>query len=390
VSAAFVPGKRASSARDPRLWLLALSLTGVFVLDIRLPEIVLLPFMVVPVVAAATFASARATAGLAAAALALGVVSGVVNGDFQNDDYWWRLAGVALVAALAVYLAFVATQRERRIATSERRLELMLDNTADIVLLLDDEGRLRWVSPSVKAQLGYEVDGLIGRAHIDLVHFEDRRLVESQTASVRRGEDCRFEERVRAASREYRWMSVLMRPFDDGRQVRGWRVAALRDVHEDVLLRDALGRSERMFRMAMDGAVQGMAVVGLHLRLMQVNASLCQLVGRDQLWLLDHDERDLLHPDEIEPTAALRDRLLSGRGDHETRLSRLVTANGSAVWIEHAVGLLRDEHGLPLFFVCQYNDLNGSRGLADESLWQEPDGRNPSWGPTDSELSGTR
>ncbi len=173
---ASVPGKRASSARDPRLWLLALSLTGVFVLDIRLPEIVLLPFMVVPVVAAATFASARATAGLAAVALALGVVSGVVNGDFQNDDYWWRLAGVALVAALAVYLAFVATQRERRIATSERRLQLMLDNTADIVLLLDDEGRLRWVSPSVTAQLGYEVDGLIGRTHIDLVHFEDRRL----------------------------------------------------------------------------------------------------------------------------------------------------------------------------------------------------------------------
>ncbi len=195
---------------------------------------------------------------------------------------------------------------------------------------------------------------------------------------------------MRAASGEYRWMSVLMRPFSDGQEVKGWRVAALRDVHEDVLLRDALGRSERMFRMAMDGAVQGMAVVGLHLRLIEVNASLCQLVGRDQLWLLDHDERDLLHPDEIEPTAALRDRLLSGRGDHETRLSRLVTATGSVVSIEHAVGLLRDEHGLPLFFVCQYNDLNGSQGLADESLWQEPDGRNPSWGPTDSELSGTR
>ena len=351
-------GKRASSARDPRLWLLAFSLMLVFLLDMRLPEIVLLPFMVVPVVAAATFASARATAALAVVALALGVVSGIANGDFNNDDYWWRLAGVALVAGLAVYLAGVATQRERRVKQSERRLQLMLDNTADVVFLVDEDGCIQWVTPSVKEQLGYEPDSLIGRTRVDLVHFEDRRLVESHVAAALRGEEGRYEERVRAASGEYRWMSVLMRPFDDGRSASGWQVAALRDVHDDVLLRDALARSERMFRMAMDGAVQGMAVVGLHQRFFEVNASLGQLVGREQLWLLDHSEDDLLHPDEIEATALLRDRLQAGQCDHETRLSRLMTASGSIVWMEHAVGLLRDEHGLPLFFVCQYNDLS--------------------------------
>jgi PAS domain S-box-containing protein len=183
--------------------------------------------------------------------------------------------------------------------------------------------------------------------------------VEVHLRKVACGESVVFEERVRAQSGEYRWMSVAMRPFTDGRTSEGWHVAALRDVHDDVLLRDAVIRSERMFRMAMDGAFQGMAVVGLHQRFFEVNTALCDLVGRDQIWLSDHDEDELLHPDEVEATAQLRDRMLAGHCDHDSRTSRLITAAGMTIWVEHTMGLLRDEHGLPLFYVCQYHDLNG-------------------------------
>jgi PAS domain S-box-containing protein len=350
---------RDSSSRDPRLWLLAGSLAVVFVLDLRLPEIVLLPFMVVPVVAAASFASARATASLSVLALALGVTAGIANGDFQNDDYWWRLAGVALVALLAVYLSQVATQRQRRIASSERRLGLMLDNTADVVMLLDASGSVRWVSSSVSELLGYQPADLLDRAQLDFVHFEDLRHVSALAAAAARGEEVRFEERFRLARGDYRWMSVVMRPFRDGHGEDGWHVAALRDVHEDVMLRDAVIRSERMFRVAMDGALQGMAVVGLHQRFFEVNESLCRLVGRDQLWLTDHGEDDLLHPDEFEPTAQLRDRLLAGLSDRGTRTSRFLTAEGATILVEHSMGLIRDEHRLPLFYVCQYHVVTG-------------------------------
>ena len=369
VSATAGLDRRASSIADVRLWVLVFSLLLVFVLDVRLPEVVLLPFMVVPVVATATFASARATTALAVLALALGVASGVINGDFSNDDYWWRLGGVSLVAVLAVYLAHVGSTRERRLADGERRLQIMLDNTADAVFLLDADGVIRWASPSVERQLGYSPKELEGLARIDLVHFEDRREVESHVRRVARGETACLEERVRNQSGEYRWMSVAMRPLSEDDWNVGWQVASLRDVHEDVLLRDAVVRSERMFRMAMDGAAHGMAVVGLHQRFFEVNSALCQLVGRDQMWLADHGEDELLHPDEIVPTAQLRDRLLAGAGDHETRSSRVVSADGTTLRVEHALGLIRDEHGLPLFYVCQYNDLSeGSRGNAPASI----------------------
>jgi PAS domain S-box-containing protein len=345
---------RASTLSDPRLWLLATLTVGLFALDVALPEVVLLPFTVIPVVAAAVFASARATAALGALALLLGVVSGVVNGDFQDDDYWFRLAGMVLVTALAVYLSWVATRRERRLAEGESRLRVMLDNTVDSVFLLDADGVVRWGSPAVREQLGYEPDDLVGTPWVDLVHYEDRRPLPENTRRASRGEQVRCEERLRLASGQYRWMSVVLRPFDDGGRSPGWYVAAMRDIDEDVLLRDALSRSERMLRMAMDGAANGMAVIGLHQRFFEVNQALCQLVGRDALWLADHGEDEILHPDEVEDVRMMRDRLLAGQAEQEARRTRLVTADGTIVEVAYVLGLLRDEYGLPLFFLGQY------------------------------------
>ena len=71
-------GVEAASARDSTLRrvgfvLLVLSLVIVFVLDVRLPEVVLLPFLAAPVVAAATFLRPRATAVIGVVAVALGM-----------------------------------------------------------------------------------------------------------------------------------------------------------------------------------------------------------------------------------------------------------------------------------------------------------------------------
>jgi hypothetical protein len=69
------------------------SLLAIFVLDVALPGVVLLPFMSVPVVAVARFAGARTTGHLAAMALALDLASGEINGYVPSQDYWLRIAG---------------------------------------------------------------------------------------------------------------------------------------------------------------------------------------------------------------------------------------------------------------------------------------------------------
>ena len=92
---------------------------------------------------------------------------------------------------------------------------------------------------------------------------------------------------MRTTGDDFRWMAVQTRPlYSDGGEITGaaW---GMRDVTDEVAAREAVEQSEQMFRLAMDGAPLGMAVIGLHLKFLRVNSRLCELVGRDQDWLMN-------------------------------------------------------------------------------------------------------
>ena len=55
----------------------------------------------------------------------------------------------------------------------ERRYRALLQNSSDIVAVMDPSGRLQYLSPAVERLLGFEVQELIGRELFDLIHPSD-------------------------------------------------------------------------------------------------------------------------------------------------------------------------------------------------------------------------
>ncbi len=55
----------------------------------------------------------------------------------------------------------------------ERRYRALLQNSSDMVAIIDPAGRLQYISPAVERLLGFEVDDLIGREIFDLIHPGD-------------------------------------------------------------------------------------------------------------------------------------------------------------------------------------------------------------------------
>ena len=353
-------GLRETAVRRGGFALLLLSLVVVFVLDVRLPDVVLLPFLAVPVVAAATFLPPRATSLVAVVAVALAVVTGVIDGGLASDDYWVRLAGLLVVCVVAVQLARLATARELALAARERHYRLLADNATDSVFLMDLNWVISWASPTVTSQLGYDVDDLLGRHRRDLVSAVDRDVTVQHELRTAAGLRSQYEERVVLASGASRWMSVGLNPFtDDAGAVTGF-VAALRDIDDEVTFRRELDRSERMFRLAMAGAAEGMAVVSSDGRFVEVNDVLGELVGHDAAWLVGRAEEDLFPAEAVASIRDVRDRLRSGVSGRESHPRRLLRADGREIWINHAIGLVRDDAGAPLFYVCQYQDVTAA------------------------------
>lgn len=283
--------------------------------------------------------------------------------ELRQGERRYDIRGVKVGDALSFTWRDVTDRYEAAaaLASAEQHYRLLADNATDTVVVVDLDGQVQWVSPAIARVLGYQPDAVTGSWRV-LVHPEDLPLQEKVSEQVRAGADAvPWEFRANMASGDFRWMSAVTCPVpsEDG-GLRGF-ITTLRDIHQQVLDRHALALSEQTFRAALAGAPQGMAVVGLHGPFLQANHKLSELVGYDAAWLTSHAEADLVHPDDLEADLKARDRLLAGTADSDVHQERLLVASGAEVWVQHSLALVRDEFGMPIFYVSHYEDVTDAR-----------------------------
>ncbi|MEV4347872.1 EAL domain-containing protein [Actinoplanes sp. NPDC049596] len=95
-----------------------------------------------------------------------------------HADAGTTLLLIAMMACLVGLTAIGAQSRRRfdgRRQAAERRSETLLNASADAVLAIGRDGRLKYVSPSVEQLLGHKAGDLMGR-RLDEVMSADRRL----------------------------------------------------------------------------------------------------------------------------------------------------------------------------------------------------------------------
>ncbi|MFP8958382.1 histidine kinase N-terminal 7TM domain-containing protein [Natrialbaceae archaeon A-CW3] len=88
----------------------------------------------------------------------------------------------------------------------QRRYQSMIEKSRNVVATVDDEWRVRYVSPSVEPVLGYDPSSVLGEPLLEYVHPDDRNDVRTACARVRR--------RSRADSHPSTASAVGSEPFE--------------------------------------------------------------------------------------------------------------------------------------------------------------------------------
>jgi diguanylate cyclase (GGDEF)-like protein/PAS domain S-box-containing protein len=250
---------------------------------------------------------------------------------------------------------------EAGLSASEERYRLLAENASDVVWRTDHSAVLEWVSPSVEAVLGWRQYEMVGRRIIDLVHPDDMEQVVNAGSEVNEGERVSFEARYLTKDGAHRWLEVTARPVMDAEGVIVGRVGSCRDVHSEVEAWQAMERSESRFRLAMESAPTGMALMDLDRRFVEVNPALCRMLAYDAPHLIGRRMVDILNATDDEVDLRMRDELLSGSTNSATHEIRLIRTDGVVVWVQHAIGLLRDEDGVPQSYVSQFVNVTEAR-----------------------------
>ncbi len=252
-------------------------------------------------------------------------------------------------------------ETEQELASSQEHFRLVAEESSDFTLRTVGDFIVDWISPSVTRILGWRPDQVVGHSGFDFFHPSDVAQATEVAARGAAGETVSGRARLLCADGSYRWLSQISTPIlgADGTLVA--RISGFQDIDAEVKAQLALAHSEQRFRLAMESAPTGMAVVDLNRRFLEVNPALCRMLGRAESELLTIRVTDVLHPEDDALDQQLRAAVRSGQAASARDEHRVVAANGGEMWVEHSVGLLRDEDGTPLSYVSQYVDVTAAR-----------------------------
>jgi two-component system, cell cycle sensor histidine kinase and response regulator CckA len=142
--------------------------------------------------------------------------------------------------------------------------------------------------------------------------------------------------------------------------------------------RDDIGELEQpttgdsaMFRAAFDNAGHGIAIVALDGRFIETNEACARIVGFSPLELQQLYFQSITHPDDLETGLTHRRGLLAGEARTYELEKRYFDKSGRIVWVRVAVTLVRDKENLPLYFICQLQDITDHKAVEERLRLRE-------------------
>jgi len=176
-----------------------------------------------------------------------------------------------------------------------------------------------------------------------------------------------LELRVRAATSSRQWSFAF---FLAGTAANlAILVMVLRNIGREIGERgeteQTLRQSQERFQGIFDATSLGMALVDTNGKWVEVNRSLCQMLGYSKEELLAMDTQRLTHPDDqaVSHTESLR--VLDGEISSYQKEKRYIHKRGHVLWIARTVSLVRDDAGRPLHFVSLMEDITPRKQAAE-------------------------
>ena len=224
-----------------------------------------------------------------------------------------------------------------------------------------------YVNPAFERISGYLVDEVLGH-NCRFLQGEDR----DQPALEELRSALSEERESRVVLKNYHkdgtpfWNELYISPVHDEEGHLTNFVGVQNDITERRRIEEVLRESEERFRATFEHAAIGAAQVGIDGRWLRVNQRLGEIVGYEPEELLQTTFQEITHPDDLEGDLAQVRRLLADEFRTYTMEKRYLRKDGSIVWVNLTVSLVRDASGEPAYFIAAVEDISERRKAEEE------------------------
>jgi diguanylate cyclase (GGDEF)-like protein/PAS domain S-box-containing protein len=160
------------------------------------------------------------------------------------------------------------------------------------------------------------------------------------------------------------WIVVAIRDHSAQRAAEHVRAdAKLHAVAAELAAAEVLAKSEQRFRLAFENNMAGMIFVDFEDRVLAVNDSLCQMIGRNRDEIIGKDSALFTYSEDRGITEEAHHRLTSGEADQVSYTKRYLHKDGRVIDVEVSKSPARDATGATSYFVVSVRDITQERAL---------------------------
>jgi diguanylate cyclase (GGDEF)-like protein/PAS domain S-box-containing protein len=132
----------------------------------------------------------------------------------------------------------------------------------------------------------------------------------------------------------------------------------------------ALYESEARFRAVFEGASIGIGIADMDGNILEVNDALTQMFGGSEQTVRSRNVNEWVHPDDGPGTWEMQDQVARGELDHYSIEKPYLRPDGTVLWTNLTVSLLRDSAGAPQYMLALMEDITEQRLMRERLRYE--------------------
>jgi PAS domain S-box-containing protein len=179
------------------------------------------------------------------------LISTYQNAVLQNEEL---AAAERALEDANLHLEQNVRQKTAQLLHSEQRFRALIENGTDLVVLLDAQGLMTYVSPAITRIVGYQVAELLGKHYIDFMHPDDMAAAAIEFAKLSGAPGALHKGEWRFRDKQGGWIilesvahNALLDPSINGIVVNGRDVTGRKEAQDELVRLNwalrALGKS---------------------------------------------------------------------------------------------------------------------------------------------------
>ncbi|WP_051328473.1 PAS domain S-box protein [Desulfatirhabdium butyrativorans] len=275
-------------------------------------------------------------------------------------------------------------ETEQALLESRRRLLDIVDFLPDATLAIDADKRVILWNRAIERMTGIPASEMIGKGDyaytipfygrpreqlMDLIWVDDERIAANYPAIRREGDTLvaeAFSNALYGGKGAWIWMKAS--PLYDAKGNIAGAIESIRDITTIRQAEAALQESERLFRIVFQHAPVGMAVIDTQRKFLQVNDSICTILGYSAEELVGRSFNDFTHPEDREGGRKRWAEMLKGEMIATQAEKRYIHRSGRVIWTIAQNALIAGSDGAPMFVVSHLIDITAWKQAEEERV----------------------